>query len=63
MTTDSDGCHVGYLYDNQQCDGWHVDNSSKKSYIISHYQKWFPRKLNLILSTLQSNKFGQYYIL
>ena len=38
MTTDSDGCHVDYLL-------------KQKSYIISHYWKWFPRKLNLIKST------------
>jgi hypothetical protein len=52
MTTDSESCHGCYLYDNWP---WRLPCGlfKKKSYIISHYWKWFPRKLNLIWSTLE----------
>ena len=52
MTTKRDGCHVGICM-TADSDGCNMDYLLKeKSYIISHYWKWFPRKLNLIESTL-----------
>ena len=42
MTTNSDGCHEDYFV-------------TEKSFKISHYQKVFPRKLNLIKNTFLVN--------